>query len=78
MRSGVITQRQATLKGLSNRKNKSPGILGLGHPEQVHVAGQNRDVRVPLRTPVIVWVPIGQQYVYNKLEVGLPSDRFTE
>lgn len=55
-----------------------PGILGLGHPQQVHVTGQDGDMRVLHRTPGIIWVPVCQEYVNDELEVGLPSDWLAE
>lgn len=55
-----------------------PGRVRLGHPHEVHVAGQQGDVR---RLPGLVntaEVSVGQQNVDDELQVGLPSDRLPE
>lgn len=50
----------------------------LGHPHEVHVAGQQGEVRRRLGFVNTAEVTIGQQNINNKLKVGLPSNWLPE
>lgn len=50
----------------------------LGHPHEVHVAGQQGEVRIVLGVVNTAEVTVGQQNVHYQLQVGLPSNRFPE
>lgn len=51
-----------------------PWRLGLSHPHEIHVAGQQGEVGKLLGLVGSAQVPIGQQDINYQLEVGLPSD----
>lgn len=51
----------------------SPRHLGLGHPEEVCVAGQDREVGVGGRCQTRARVPITQEDVHDQLQAGLPT-----
>lgn len=50
----------------------------LSHPHEVHVAGQQGEVRHLLGFVNTAEVTVGQQNVNYQLQVGLPSDRLPE
>lgn len=50
----------------------------LGHPHEVHVAGQQGEVRHCLGVVNTAEVTFGQQNVNNQLQVGLPSNWLPE
>lgn len=55
-----------------------PWGLRLGHPHEVHVAGQQGEVRRVSRAVGTAEVAVGQQDVDDQLQVGFPSDRLPE
>lgn len=50
----------------------------LGHPHEVHVAGQQREVAHGLGVVRTAEVAVGQQNIDDQLQVGLPSNRLPE
>lgn len=52
--------------------------MSLSHPHEVHVAGEQGQVRHLLGLVNVTEVTIGQQDINYQLQVGLPSDRLPE
>lgn len=52
----------------------SPGHAGLGHPQEIHVAGQDRKVRIRSCRQASSRVSIAKKDIYNQLQVCLPAD----
>lgn len=55
-----------------------PWRLRLGHPHEIHVAGQQGEVRHVLWVVGTAEVAVGQQNVDDQLQVGFPSNRLPE
>lgn len=52
----------------------SPGHAGLGHPQEIHVAGQNRKVGIRSCRQASSRVSIAKKDICNQLQVCLPAD----
>lgn len=50
----------------------SPGHLGFSHPQEVHVAGKDRQMRVWYILQLCPRVPIAQEYISDELQACLP------
>lgn len=59
-------------------ENDLPGRICFSHPHEVHVTGQNGEVRRRLGLMRITEVTVGQQNIHYQLQVGLPSNRLPE
>lgn len=55
-----------------------PWGMCLRHPHQVHVAGQQGEMRHGLGVVRTAEVTVGQQDIDDQLQVGLPSNRLPE
>lgn len=55
-----------------------PWGMGLSHPHEVHVAGQQGELRHGLGVVRTAEVTVGQQDIDDQLQVGLPSNRLPE
>lgn len=56
----------------------SPGHLGFGHPEEVRVAGQDREVGVGGRRQTRARVPVAEKDVCDQLQARLPAHRLPQ
>lgn len=52
----------------------SPGHLGFSHPKEIHVAGQDREMRIGGRRQTSPWVPIAEKDIHDQLQACLPAD----
>lgn len=56
----------------------SPGHLGFGHPEEVRVAGQDREVGVGGRCQTRARVPVAEEDIGDQLQARLPAHRLPQ